>query len=72
MHGQYIRSTDRQLISEEDMFLWLSRGDLKGETESKGITTKEQALQKKLSCNKNIYKQKQIANADYVNNLMRQ
>jgi len=29
MHGQYIRSMERQLISEEDTFLWLSRGDLK-------------------------------------------
>ena len=34
-NGQYIRSMDRQLISEEDMFLWLLMGDLKGETESK-------------------------------------
>ena len=34
MHGQYIRSMDRQLISEEDTFLWLLRGDLKEETES--------------------------------------
>jgi len=25
---------DRQLIGGEDMFLWLSRGDLKGHTES--------------------------------------
>ena len=32
MDGQYIRSVDRQLISEEDPFLWLSRGDLEGET----------------------------------------
>jgi hypothetical protein len=30
MHGQYIRSTDRQVISEEDTFLWPSRGDLDG------------------------------------------
>jgi ribosomal protein S4 len=29
MHGQYIRSIDKQLISEEDTFLWLSKGDLK-------------------------------------------
>ena len=29
MHGQYIRNIDRQLISEEDTFLWLSKGDLK-------------------------------------------
>jgi len=28
MHGQYIRNIDRQLISEEDTFLWLSKGDL--------------------------------------------
>jgi len=26
--------TDRQLIGEEDTFLWLSKGDLKAETES--------------------------------------
>jgi len=24
MHGHYIRSIDRKLISEKDMFLWLS------------------------------------------------
>ena len=34
MNGQYIRNIDRQLISEEDTFLWLSKGDLKAETES--------------------------------------
>jgi hypothetical protein len=34
MHGQYIRNIDRQLISEEDTFLWLTKGDLKAETES--------------------------------------
>jgi len=34
MHGQYNRYIDRQLINEEDMFLWLSKGDLKAETES--------------------------------------
>jgi hypothetical protein len=32
MHGQYNRSMDRQLTSEENTFLWLSRRDLKGET----------------------------------------
>jgi hypothetical protein len=35
MHGQCIGSMDRQLIIEEDMFLWLSRGDLTGEMEMK-------------------------------------
>jgi hypothetical protein len=34
MHGQYISNIDRQLISEEDTFLWLPEGDLKLETES--------------------------------------
>ena len=34
MQGQYIRNTDRQLISEADTFLWLSKGDLTAETES--------------------------------------
>jgi len=52
MHGQYIRSMDRQLISEGNMFLWLSRTDLKGETESEGIATQDQALQKKYQATK--------------------
>jgi len=34
MHGQHIRSMDRQVFSAEDTFLWLSTGDPKGETES--------------------------------------
>jgi hypothetical protein len=28
MHRQYIISMDRQFISKEDKFLWLSKGDL--------------------------------------------
>jgi len=47
IHGQYIRSTDVLLIGEEDTFLWLSRGDLKGETESGIIAAQDQALQTK-------------------------
>jgi hypothetical protein len=47
MHGKYIRSLDRQLISEEDMFLWLSKGDLKAETESEIVAAQDQALQTK-------------------------
>jgi hypothetical protein len=70
MHGQYIRSTDRQLITEEDMFLWLSKGDLKAETESEIVQHKtnhyKQNVQQK-DCT-----QKQTANADSVNSLMRQ
>ena len=37
----------RQLISEEDMFLWLSKGDLYAETESKIVAAQDQALQMK-------------------------
>jgi len=47
MHGQYIRNIDRQLISEEDTFLWLSKGDLKVETESEIVAAQDQALQTK-------------------------
>jgi hypothetical protein len=34
IHGQYIRNIDRQLISEEDTLLRLSKGDLNAEIES--------------------------------------
>ena len=47
MHGQYIRNIDRELISEEDTFLWLSRGDLKAETESEIVAAQDQAIQTK-------------------------
>ena len=47
MHGQYIRNIDRQLISEEDTFLWLSKGDLKAETESEIVAAQDQVLQTK-------------------------
>jgi hypothetical protein len=52
MHGQDIVSTDRQLISEEDTFLWLSRGDLKGETEI--TVAQNQALPKKITKKNNM------------------
>ena len=47
LHGQYVRNIDRQLISEENTFLWLSKGDLKAENESEIVATQDQALQKK-------------------------
>jgi hypothetical protein len=47
LHGQYIRNKDRQLIGEEDTFLWLSKGDLKAETESEIVATQDQAIQTK-------------------------
>ena len=57
MHGQYIRNTDRQLISEEDTFLWLSKRDLKAETESEIVAAQDQELQTK-------YYAKKILNAE--------
>ena len=47
MHVQYIRNIDRQLIGEKDTFLWLSKGDLKAETESEIVAAQDQALQTK-------------------------
>jgi hypothetical protein len=47
MHGQYIRNMDTQLISEEDTFLWLSKGDLKAESESEIVAAQDQALHTK-------------------------
>ena len=45
MHGHYIRSMERELISKEDMFLWLLRGDIKGETECEVTAAQDQVLQ---------------------------
>ena len=47
IHGQYIRNIDRQLISEEDTFLWLSKEDINAETESEIVAAQDQALQTK-------------------------
>jgi len=47
MHGQYIRNIDRQLVGEEASFLWLSKGDLKAETESVIVAAEDQALKTK-------------------------
>jgi len=46
-HGQKISCMGIQLIGEEDKFLWLPRGDLKGETESEVTAVQDQALQTK-------------------------
>ena len=53
MHSQYT-SRDGQLITEEDTFRWLWRGDLKQETESEII----QQITNKISCNKYITNRK--------------
>ena len=38
-------NNNNRVISEEDTFLWLPKGDLKAETESEIVTTQDQALQ---------------------------
>ena len=76
MHGQCIRNIDRQLIrspfdSQRNVsFLWLSKGDLKAETESEIVAAQDQALQMKYYATKLL--SPQIANADFANTLMRQ
>jgi len=47
MHGQYVRSVDRQLIGGEDTMLWLLCGDVKAETGYEIIAAQDQALQTK-------------------------
>jgi len=54
MHGHYIRNIDRQLIGEEDTFLWLLKGDLKAETESEIVAAQEKFATNKILCDKNI------------------
>jgi hypothetical protein len=55
MHGQYLRTIDKHLISEEDTFLWLSKGDLEAETESKIVAAQDQALQTKYHATKILH-----------------
>jgi len=71
MHGQYIRNIDRQFISEEDTFLWLSKGDLKAETESEIVAAQDQALQTKYYLTK-ILNTETDTSTDFANNLTRQ
>ena len=55
MHGRYIRNMDRQRISEEDTFLWLSKGDLKAETASEIVAAQDQALNTKCYATKILH-----------------
>jgi hypothetical protein len=71
MHGQYIRSIDKHLISEEDMFLWLSKGDLKAETESEIVAAHDHTLQTKDHATKILQTEKD-SKCRYVTNLRRQ
>jgi len=70
MHGQRIRNMGRQLISEEDTFFCLSKGDLKAETESEIVAGQDQALNTNHYATKILHTER-ITNADCANNLMR-
>ena len=68
-----MRSMDRGLSGGEDTFLWLSRGDLKGQTESENNSSTRSGITNHINITQQkYYKQKQVSNADSINNLMRQ
>jgi len=71
IHGYYIINTDRELISEEGTFLWLSKGDLKAETESEIVAAQDQALQTKYYATK-ILNTETDSKCRLANNLTRQ
>jgi hypothetical protein len=52
----------------KDTFLWISRGNLKAETEDELVSVQEQVYQNKYYVTKK-YNKEQIANADYVENI---
>lgn len=72
MNGRCVISTNKQLISEKDTFFWLSRGNLKAETEDELIAVQKHVCQNKYYMEQKHYNQKQIANADYVEKTTRQ
>jgi hypothetical protein len=47
VHEQYIWNIGRQLLNEEDTFLWLMKGELKTKTESEIVAAQDQALRMK-------------------------
>jgi hypothetical protein len=72
MHGQYFRNIDRQLISEEDTFLWFSKGDIKTETNSEIVAAQDQVIQTKYYATKILNTETDSKCRDYANSLMRQ
>ena len=65
MLWQSIRSVDTQLISEDDIVWWLSRGGLETETDCDITAAKDKALQTKHHATKILQTQ-----ADYVSNII--
>jgi hypothetical protein len=54
----------KQLVSEEDTFLLLSKGDMKAETESETVAAQDQALQTKY--NATTILETETGNSHYV------
>jgi hypothetical protein len=71
MHEQYIRNMERQLIIEEDTFLWLPKGDLEVETESEIKAAQDHALNTKYCATKILHTETD-SNADCAKNMIRQ
>jgi hypothetical protein len=56
MNGHCVRCINRQLISEKDVFLWISKGNLEAETEGELVAVQEQVHQDKYYVIKNTIK----------------
>jgi hypothetical protein len=54
MHGHHIRNICTELISQEDTFLWLLRGDPKAEIESEITAAQNRTLQTKYHATKKL------------------
>jgi hypothetical protein len=70
LKGEDIGSTERQAYWWRGYFLCLLRGDLTAETESKTAAAQDQVLQTNVT-QQRYWKQKQIAHAHCVNNMLR-
>jgi hypothetical protein len=54
MHGLYFKRIDRQLVGEDNTFVWILRGDVNAETGSEIISAQGQALQTKYHATKGL------------------
>jgi len=48
MHGQFPCNLDEKLVDNEQSYLWLKSGDIKGETESTTVGGQDQAVRKNI------------------------
>jgi hypothetical protein len=62
---------NRQLLSVEDTFLWLSKGDLTAETKTEIVAVRDELLTRTTTLQK-YYTERWIVNADSAYNMTRQ